>query len=705
MSKQSIKATIDANIKQNGVQAITGQIMNSVLNQMVDNLAEEASTTEKLSELESEVIYDVTANNSGATFASLSALLSSEDLSTLIPITARCGGMSIRFVKSSDNIYIQYRLMKNTWSTNISDWYKESVDVQQIFNTGIDVLNINDINYPLCSGIKSISYYTAQYLTFNSDTNVIIYDGNQGNYLIGYIKAKKGHTYNLYAKFLAAGLTSFIRVGYTNDVPHEGVAVNVQYVASSEEETVLESFTPQEDCYLVFRWYRGSHSIILGESISDTLDNFPSKNELVRQYTNKILRKSYIDASGNLAQNTILDAYHYPLKNGERYHVRQQKLKDSESEPTWSRIFILDNNVYTQVYATQDVDFDYDCPNSGTYIIQTVNKLTMDAIGVSKVFLYNDINNVVENLVEISNDKILKYDNYTSEECINRFVDELNSRITQYGNSESGITTPWGRYDSVVNIESILKWTATALGYNFICQIDSVPYRIIKTSQRTITINSTTYTNPYVNDYIGSYTPLVHKTGTSDSTANFTCVCTSNSLNGRLLVGTIITSAALLQSSEVNRYKCMKILLDIGSTLLNNPSADISTLQSQLIEQYIISAQVAVMPNCNPLSLHHWDISSFGTLYTYNKTNVQHYSTIKLLSAQVMIDYLADKLEYNVVIDADDATCPEISGFNLNEGEIWKLRDLFYAILLDSNNQATKVIAKRVGAILLESDY
>lgn len=56
MSKQSIKATIDAQIKQNGAQAITGQVMNSVLNQMVDNLAEEASTTEKLSEL------DVTLN-------------------------------------------------------------------------------------------------------------------------------------------------------------------------------------------------------------------------------------------------------------------------------------------------------------------------------------------------------------------------------------------------------------------------------------------------------------------------------------------------------------------------------------------------------------------------------------------------------------------------------------------------------------------
>lgn len=56
MSKQSIKVTIDANIKQNGVQAITGQVMNSVLNQMVDNLAEDASTTEKLTELEDEII-------------------------------------------------------------------------------------------------------------------------------------------------------------------------------------------------------------------------------------------------------------------------------------------------------------------------------------------------------------------------------------------------------------------------------------------------------------------------------------------------------------------------------------------------------------------------------------------------------------------------------------------------------------------------
>ena len=43
-------------------------------------------------------IYDVSYHNNGATFESLSTLLSSENLSTLIPSAVRCGGMSIRFV-------------------------------------------------------------------------------------------------------------------------------------------------------------------------------------------------------------------------------------------------------------------------------------------------------------------------------------------------------------------------------------------------------------------------------------------------------------------------------------------------------------------------------------------------------------------------------------------------------------------------------
>ena len=43
-------------------------------------------------------IYDVSYHNNGATFESLSALLSDENLFTLIPSEMRCGGMTIRFI-------------------------------------------------------------------------------------------------------------------------------------------------------------------------------------------------------------------------------------------------------------------------------------------------------------------------------------------------------------------------------------------------------------------------------------------------------------------------------------------------------------------------------------------------------------------------------------------------------------------------------
>ena len=67
-------------------------------------------------------IYDVSAHNNGATFESLSALLSAENLSTLIPTAVRYGGMTIRFVQSSDNKYVQYRLLSNIFSTDEGDW-------------------------------------------------------------------------------------------------------------------------------------------------------------------------------------------------------------------------------------------------------------------------------------------------------------------------------------------------------------------------------------------------------------------------------------------------------------------------------------------------------------------------------------------------------------------------------------------------------
>lgn len=71
-------------------------------------------------------VYDVTANNDNAKFASLSALLSSENLDTLIPTAKRKGGMSIKFVLSSDNKYVRYNLIADDFSTDVEDWEEDA---------------------------------------------------------------------------------------------------------------------------------------------------------------------------------------------------------------------------------------------------------------------------------------------------------------------------------------------------------------------------------------------------------------------------------------------------------------------------------------------------------------------------------------------------------------------------------------------------
>ena len=81
---------------------------------------------ERAEAAEQAIIFDVSAHNNDVVFESLQALLSSSDLNTLIPASVRQGGMTIRFIQgseqSSDNMYVQYRLMSDEWSATKSNW-------------------------------------------------------------------------------------------------------------------------------------------------------------------------------------------------------------------------------------------------------------------------------------------------------------------------------------------------------------------------------------------------------------------------------------------------------------------------------------------------------------------------------------------------------------------------------------------------------
>ena len=77
-------------------------------------------------------IYDVSAKNptaglnSDGKWESLSALLSDTNFNTLIPLIVRKGGMSIKFVRSSDNKYVQFRYMSSSTAVanfnNVANW-------------------------------------------------------------------------------------------------------------------------------------------------------------------------------------------------------------------------------------------------------------------------------------------------------------------------------------------------------------------------------------------------------------------------------------------------------------------------------------------------------------------------------------------------------------------------------------------------------
>ena len=77
-----------------------------------------------------------------ATYANLSAALTA--LNTLSASYKR-GGMSIKFVQSSDNKYVQWRLMTNTFSTTVSDW--QGVDEEPTAGSDNLVKSGGAINY------------------------------------------------------------------------------------------------------------------------------------------------------------------------------------------------------------------------------------------------------------------------------------------------------------------------------------------------------------------------------------------------------------------------------------------------------------------------------------------------------------------------------------------------------------------------------
>lgn len=107
------------------ISQTTGQETGITMSQKAITNSIEVETT-RATAAEQAIIFDVSAHNDGAVFESISALLDSSNLDTIIPVSFRHGGMTIRFIQgsvpNSNNKYAHYRLMTTYFSTSKMDW-------------------------------------------------------------------------------------------------------------------------------------------------------------------------------------------------------------------------------------------------------------------------------------------------------------------------------------------------------------------------------------------------------------------------------------------------------------------------------------------------------------------------------------------------------------------------------------------------------
>lgn len=328
-----------------------------------------------IDEVSSIVIYDVSARNNGAVFESLQALLSSSNLSTLIPASVRHGGMTIRFIQGSEqtsyNKYMQYRLTTDKWSINVIDWKVETDEEKINMN-----LNISLSRFPLSVNNGYI----------NEDSVFV----NSSNFttLVYEVKANDVLTFG----GLNFGRIKFVSTFNTSNINNfDSNSIIDIYSENSEPNNFrinTKSVVISQNCFLcicINNNHFNTVSVFIGDN---SLCNHIKTQELgmikgarfsggsspIKTYLNRIVNKD-----GELL-TTVFNGYTvlvYEVKQGDNLHFKgsitgsvavvglYSSCEDINSTTLIEKIRYQDN-------ITLDYDFDYVLTQDG-YLVFTLN--------------------------------------------------------------------------------------------------------------------------------------------------------------------------------------------------------------------------------------------------------------------------------------------------------------------------------------------
>lgn len=330
-----------------------------------------------------------------------------------------------------------------------------------------------------------------------------------------------------------------------------------------------------------------------------------------------------------------------------------------------------------------------------------------------------DIYDYVGNVIDVCDGE----PTHPDSECMAAFVQAMQDKANKLGldmtvNGPAGFSDD-GVDNQLANGKAMAKLYAIASGYDELCKIWNTSTDKYIYSKGSITtahlLHSSVYGyndgGHYANSLTDYYDMLGGKTGTWNPFRLLGAIIKGP--GDTLLCGWVRRNGS--ESASSNRWSNMKKLVDIAYALIADSSADISSMQTALVNDKCVAAEIIKLPMGNMLLYEKSDLTDSSAnakyptyVYGYNDTVKDKIaSNTKVLTAITAMDYVDD---LNELVTLTESDCANQTGGTdaspiLQAGEKFTVRELIYAMMMPSSNRAAQAVARFTGNKLLNQRY
>lgn len=429
------------------------------------------NTQAAIDEVNSKIIYDVSACNHGVVFESLQALLNSASLDTFIPASVRRGGMTIRFIQSSVlnsyNKYVQYRLISYSWSAIVSDWQSENADDEPTAGSD-NLVSSNGIFESFNLVDKEIN---GNYLVLLS--SLTVYQDN------AYINGSGQIISNDTSKILSMPLGDISEISYRMNqtsmfatlIVKRGEEVVGASMATTTEDTIYDVSEYDSSHTLYINWFGANTEnpnmyldriTVLSNGLSQRMDSLEEKTKGIQSDTafdfinNTFIRKTdgaVIGASGSEWHCTDK----IKVYKGDKLHYKcwANQANDVVCIAAYNNdVFVEDKSIFGDDATLED---DYIVPSGVTHIAACNYNTRLNnpvAILTSNVLdeLQGDVEDISKSLFE-AKDEISKIKNVKFKSLVRKqFIFE--GKTVKF----CGDSITWGYVDATHNVHNIADY-------------------------------------------------------------------------------------------------------------------------------------------------------------------------------------------------------------------------------------------------------